>query len=405
MTARTPLPLGRASLTCLGLLDSARLRRWQLAFREAGIELTLLEASERSMANQLLIEREVAFVLAAADGSEASIDSAIGVRSVAMAPLVVTVDRPVDAQLQERLRLAGACMVVQGPPSVEAAQEIASRLGCSPDWLSSRRGQAMLPDILQIAASRSAETLVVVHPPEAPALAGLAWANMRPESPSEGWVGRVYLNQGQVIHAETPNRTGIRALAEMFRVRQPLIRIMEVFVSPLNPAPTGSVQASIINAAYAVDETERRRSLGLSTAPPPARIEGDFPWPEADFLEAEEKGVGEVALKLDGILEKVKPVQGIAACDQSGNTLALQGNIDAELTCAVAMMCQPEVDEIAALIGASLVTGWSLTQGRTSLLVVRGRGTESVVGIAEASRTPATLLRKLGEETASLRGG
>lgn len=99
---------------------------------------------------------------------------------------------------------------------------------------------------------------------------------------------------------------------------------------------------------------------------------------------------------MESLLNTVPGGKGAARADSAGNVIEYSGPIDAETVCAVAAMSMNTLDEVGALLGLGSAKGWSIVSDKRAMYVHR-RADELIVVEAQATKTPETVLKKIGQ--------
>ena len=413
--ARSQTPLVKR-MECLALMSRTYRTAWSDAFRDAGIPLTLTPASSLEDAAQKADSRTLSFALTYIERANDTFHPSFALATVCELPLVVISPKAFDAEDREVLRRRGVDLIVDAMTMVESVRKINEWAGVVGGEVYSRGGRSTLPDIMQFTGTGPGDlVLLTVRLPDTKRLCTARWENMRlATADREGWLGRVYLRGGVVEHAEAPGLVGVPALAEMFTVARPVIWIQAATLEPSDGESLGPVQGVIINAAHAMDEYNRRgrfatmppmirplfmedslrllesvEMLGpISTPPvPPGRFQPEemppLPTPKETAMTTPAR-----------ILQSASGLTGIAQSDAGGNVLDFAGEFDAELACAVGVMCHQQIVELSELIGASEVRGWGINVGRVGLYTIV-RGSEMLIGQGPPSKAIAGQLKKI----------
>ncbi len=428
-------PARATAISCLSFaLDGEARRICVRKFAEAGVKLRLVAPRSLAHATQLLDSGSVSFALAhlsARDGGVVSLAQNFAVRQVAFPPLLALTDwEPSPAEVEE-LRTMGAAWVTSLASLSELARPPIEALVKSAHWFSSQVERMPVGNILQLMGGAPPGMLTVMCP-HAKMVGERDWnahettctGGFADECP--GWIARAYVRNGELIHAETPTQSGRDALATMLELEQGLARIHEVFIEPAVPNLGGSIQGNIIDAARVADEWARDSQAGIvlppgtpgrrppagppqapathgwnraGTAPPfppPRRAPSPPPIPSQRATNAEKPPPArDICMnRADQIVNQLPSLSAVAETDAAGAVLAHAGEGDAEVLCAVGVMCGQAIEEIGATLALGDISSWAMVTSSNTLYVVPD-GRKSVVALGKKTGNPSGLLRPL----------
>lgn len=394
------------------------------AFAQLGINLVVNTFETVEDALVVASHEALTFVLASA-GATCSI-----LRSVQFPPLVVIADKKLTPAERERFRLQGAACILERPLSVDHDGSLLRKVATSARWSSSTIDCVNVSDLLQMVAAKEHSVMVTVSCSHGKELSGSSWEEIGvPRCQSgegtacHGWMGRVYVHRGTLIHAETPTANGLHALAQMMELRKGTVRIHEVFLAPEVGNITGSMDSNILTAALLVDDWHsglghpiygNARSAPASTTArtdplatkidrtvlpsAPATAAGSTPL--ASSLAAMRKSsVTKGASKmhsLDHVLSQLPGAKGAARGDDGGNVVELTGQLDAESVCAVATMCKGPLEKASELLGLGGLCAWSASNAQLSLYVHK-EWSGFIAAVGGSTKSPDGTLKKLEE--------
>ena len=100
---------------------------------------------------------------------------------------------------------------------------------------------------------------------------------------------------------------------------------------------------------------------------------------------------------LSTLVEAVPELFAAASCEDDGTVLAQSQDFDADVTCAVAVLCHQQVLELGELLDAGAIKDWSVaTHGMNVYLAARSD--ELVVATGKADDKPAKVVEKLKKQ-------
>jgi len=383
------------SILCLSD-DDDLVQSWSHYFARKGQEMTVHSPEDLGEAKSMLQKHAVAFaVTSIADPSSgsASLSARFSVNSIKFPPLVVVLGKEANPEELEALREMGVSHVIVGEigdtdlPEVEAISRSSS-------WFTADVHSAPLPDVLQMMERNGRSVMVSVARSAEKAVTDQPWKQRK----GRGWQGRLYLKEGQLIRAETPNAEGVQALAQMLSLRDGTIRVHDIYLEPLTPNTSGSIQNALLDATVAMDEMDKDGSGGV---PRPTYDDEDdsaeavdddlvFDVSDADMVD---EGSDDMS-GLKGLLAIAPNLQGAAKADKSGSVVQLEGEIQAETACAVAAIGTQQLEGAAAVLGLGDIRGWSVvTQNIAMYVTNQAEGMTVVVG--GAARNAEVNLQKI----------
>ena len=387
-----PRPARSAYALCLGAKE--RVDAMRQALDRVGIGgLVAGTASEAEWCVQ-----QASVVVSHVEAIDASLHPAFDLRSVSRLPLVVCVDGPLSDEDIEALRLRGAACVVEEPSDSERLAAALAPFEGAKGWFRSTGGRMLVPDVIQMVGAVPGDRAeITVTVPGAPALAVRDWREQRLVELDCGWSGRIYVEDGAVIHAETPGFEGAAAIGRMMKLSRPDVYVSKVFLSPRERRGGGRIDEVIRAGAQSVASSTRAdldARKARPTNPDQTKADPVSARPESAGNQPESKEESDMA-SLDPMMKDIPGARGIAVGDLNGEVAAMTGTIDAELSCAVAVACIPELTELASLFGASTVQAWSVSQGQTSIYSVLPNENQLLIAVCAPSKSPGSVLKKV----------
>ncbi len=389
----------------------------------------------------------VAHVANAVDGL--SLSTTLPIRSVVAPPLLVVVDGEVDSDTRERLRLAGAAHVCQYPLRVDRDAAAIDGLRRSPSWFLTPIQQMGVTGVAELMATHGLSGMIGVACECVAMFSDQDWKREGPfrcidssQQECVGFYGRLYIRDGQLIHAESPTHFGKQAVAQMERVQRGTIRVQEMFIPPALPSelsnratqksnrqnvkpppiPTKVVARSRSEKSRTKSTKHRKVEIPtvktITSKPETNTIKPDTG--ESHEVKGESgilSGRGESSPLPGGVetarvadqetretmkagmntLLNVAPnLQVAAKSDGGGNAIEVAGEGDGESVCAVTAMCSNPVLRIAELLGLGSPESWSIVTEKVALYVHQdGDAFVSVLG--KANKNPDQILNKLSK--------
>ena len=416
--------------TCLLLPGSSHLAaRVRTALSAAG-RIQIEDAAGRSLRelNDRIAEGDVSFAVVAAT-RPVSVDqplaASIPLRAVNRVPLLVVADWTLNEGEQERLRLAGATHIADTSHGAKVDREVLEGLCGASSWLTADIGKAPVTAILQRLTDERGSGMLSVECPHLAPFSDSLWAGHGPfkcvgqGARCLGFRGRIYVQDGDVVHAETPRDTGADALQRMYNLRRGTVRVHEVFVAPTTQGGESVEDVLIIEIdeppqsqapppiPRARNESSHRarttRGTGPSRQPAHPGTRHTKQEPSARSTnqhqrrEATSQQVRQAMKSGINTLLKVAPNLRVAAkSDNGGNAMEVHGEGDGESVCAVAAMCSTPINRFAELLGLGSAMSWSMTTQKVSLYVQQD-GDEIVAVLGASTKNPGQTLNKLNK--------
>ncbi|MGF1510136.1 MAG: DUF4388 domain-containing protein [Myxococcota bacterium] len=309
------------------------------------------------------------------------------VGSMSWPPLMVVLpDRP-NAEALEALRLQGANMVVteadlEGLFEYEAPR----RLLRSSEWFQGSLSTVAAADVLQMLSHRSA--LLQVNCPHAVPIRASTWREgadpCTGAARCPGFVGRVYLEQGRIVHAETPQHKGLEALAQILDLNEGQLRVHEVFVRPGSNTVQGTTQQALLEAARRSDE-RNRAFVGDLLGFPRATRRGPAPpaWGPVSGPSSGSPGVRRpqaVSVRRpftrvrtsapEASMEAAESLSPVVRAPLGGDPVLVRGDGDPESLGAVGTLASEAWSRAGQTLGLGPLRGW-LRNGTSAALLGR----------------------------------
>lgn len=364
--------------------------------------------------NQLLHRRPVSFLLGRAAPDTISLVDSTSILSSYFPPLVLMHDGPMAPGREEKMRRAGVAALVNQRGAPEVLAELVERLSRSWSWVRIPLGRIDVASAIQSLSDMEDELCLSVACPHAMPLSSDAWPASRAcrgDKRCTGWYGRLYIRNGTVTWAETPQEKGIAAVATILGLETGQVLCHEVFLRPEGENVGMRVHSALLEAAAHLDHRSAGiplpnevkadtapSSLGVDDsdvdefvdfdefdelpeddAPEPmgASITAPVPAPTPSFA-APPPGtpsspstsasasirapVTDTPMdEIERFLRRSKDLIGISICDHQGWVEKVTGDIDAETVCAVATMATPQMQRIAALMGMGHLRQWAVS--------------------------------------------
>lgn len=252
--------------------------------------------------------------------------------------LLIARERP-NPELLEALRRQGASLIVtEGDLERLFELPVGRRLLASSEWFSARMPTVSAPDVVQMLASSTRTGLIHVSCPHVRPVQPGPWRDAISEcargSSCPGFQGRVVLDRGQVVHAETPQARGIEALAILFALERATLRLHEVFIQPSHRTIGTSTPETLLTVATRIDERSRDLPIPSNAAEPSMSATAPEDWLEP----------GDLALAVHA--------------DRGGGVLAAAGRGDGESLAATSALCAEAWARSADALGLGSVRSW-----------------------------------------------
>lgn len=101
-------------------------------------------------------------------------------------------------------------------------------------------------------------------------------------------------------------------------------------------------------------------------------------------------------MQMNTLMTQVQGLRGAARANSGGSVEETAGQMDAETTCAVAVMCSPHLETAASLLQLGNLQGFALMSEKATLYVQR-KGEDWVVATGEPNKSPDVQLKKIGQ--------
>lgn len=382
MSEAAPRALPTHRVSCIALIEDADiLESWKQVFLGVGFELVTHQARDLAHAQSLLREHDVQFVLGAAAEfvGEDSLTPRFLLKSVHLPPLALVTRIPLAEAESERCRLNGAAAIIEHPLKALQDELVLWELARSGRWFSGALDQIEIPELLADLASDRRSVMVGLSCPHSQAVSSATWGEAgaqcdRGLGPTRcgGWSGRIYLHGGTLLHAETPNTTGLAALGQLLALERGRFRVSELYIPPSVASLNTSLEAA------------------LASVRPAPRVQRS-PLSQAQSTEASPRS-GEMR-GLDVLFAEVPGVGSIARADLNGNVIESAGPADADSLCATVTMARKSLESLAAGLGLGTLKSWAFTHETGSLYVHQAAAI--TVAAAQPARNPHVILKKV----------
>ena len=356
------------------------------------------------------------------------LSSTLPIRNVAFPPLIAVVDGEPDVDIRERLRLAGAVHVTSYPLSPQRDKDVVEIVKRFPAWFSTPADQMNVQAVVQLMAAHRLSGMISVECGCVSAVSEFSWRRAGPfrcvqkAEVCSGFQGRVYVREGEVIHAESPAEVGSAAYMQMCALKEGMIRVHEVFVEPRQlivptldsnskkakrramppPIPGRRKKVSVINRS----KLSGGGSGGANAIPSSAQVASQA---VANSDESSLLSVSAMSAQVAGqktrqtmkagmnTLLKVAPNLKVAAkSDSGGNAIEVAGDGDGESVCAVTAMCASPVSRLGELLGLGSPESWSVVTDKVALYVQQD-GDSFVSVLGNSNKNPDQILTKLAK--------
>lgn len=384
--------------------------------------------------NQLLHRRPVSFLVGRASPDAISLVDSTSILSGYFPPLILVHEGPLAANREDKMRRAGVSALVDHRAAPEVLAELVERLSRSWSWVRIPLGRIDVASAIQSLSDMEDELCLTVSCPHMMPLSSDAWPALkacRGDKKCQGWYGRLYIRNGKVTWAETPQEKGVAALATILGLQSGQVLCHEVFLRPVGENVGMRVHSALLEAAAHLDH--RSAGIPIPAESTPESASRNVEPAEDDFVEFDEidddddAGVPRpvvpseppavpmamtppkpappasprpTALEdppangIEKALRSVKDLQGIAVCDHQGWVEGVAGQVDAETVCAVVTMSTPQMRRIAALMGMGDVRQWAIggKEGTVYTVVTPGK---TIAAVGNATNNPDAVLRLL----------
>ena len=230
----------------------------------------------------------------------------------------------------------------------------------STHWFSAQLSRMSVADAVQILAADNRSGVLVLACPHCRPLAFRPWR----ETPSlcsgddrcGGAVARVYVVDGNPVHAETSGHQGMTALSQALSFNAGVARFCEVFLPPSVQTLEGTASQLLIAAATLTDERRRQ-------GPPrdQRRARPVLP-PRSDEAST--------SMSTAQILKRQYPSASLVVCaDTDGGVRDVAGSGDGEGLAAVASITNKAFENAASQLGLGQLQGWTMTAEQTACFV------------------------------------
>lgn len=102
-------------------------------------------------------------------------------------------------------------------------------------------------------------------------------------------------------------------------------------------------------------------------------------------------------MSLKHMLAELKGVKGLARADSAGNVQEVVGQVDAETSCAVGVMCLPHLESAGGLLQLGSLQGFAIVSQSASMVLSRNKGGVKVA-VSDTKLAPDAVLRRLAVE-------
>ncbi len=402
-------------------VDPELLREWEACVRSAGIELRAQFPASIGAGQLLVAEGGCMLTRVPRDHAGGPFSPAVPVVSVVYPPLVAITDGPASPALVETLRLQGAVAVLSHPisPDTIGQQLDLNSLVQSASWLTGTLDHVPLDQALERA--ELSRFMLVISCPHRKGLSPVPWSPRLRECqdtvPCSGWLARVYVSDGVVVHAEAPGATGDAALAKIARLDKGSFRFFPMFIPPAAPVTCGTIEEVVAGLRVRNQPTQRPPPPPPSdaavenapTAPPPVGVPTRAP-PESFSSMSEDsettvsqanRGVPQTDLErtvtMDSVKNALSAATGLkcaARADPNGVVVEVVGQVDAEQLCAVVAMSHAPLEQAAETLGLGRLQRWAASTPTTTLYVnLDANGFVAVTG--EPNKAPDGVLTKI----------
>lgn len=405
-------------------MDPELLREWEACVKAAGIELRAQFPASIGAGQLLVAEGGCMLTRVPRDHAGGPFSPAVPVVSVVYPPLVAITDGPASPALVETLRLQGAVAVLSHPlsPDTIGQQLDLNSLVQSASWLTGMLENVPLDQALERA--ELTRFMLVISCPHRKGLSPVPWSPRLRECqdtvPCSGWLARVYVSDGVVVHAEAPGATGDAALAKIARLDKGSFRFFPMFIPPAAPVACGTVEEVVAGLRVRNQPTQRPPPPppstdtvldtvldGAPTAPPPVGLEGQTP-SETFAISDIEVTVSQAnrispqtdlerTVTMDSVKSALSAATGLkcaARADPNGVVMEVSGQIDAEQLCAIVAMSNTPLEQVAETLGLGRLQRWASSTPTVTLYVnLDASGFVAVTG--EPNKAPDAVLTKI----------
>lgn len=391
-----------SDLTCLLLsADDAVAANLRSALASSGIEATLHIPRSRPDALDFLRRSRPSFLVVKAPGGaqpSAALAPEFEVDSVSYPSLAIAAGE-IDATGRESLRRRGVLAVIERDAPADQTELTLYQLSRSRFWFRGRLEEISLEEVVTTLAADQQTALIEVacdHLEEAAAAPDQAPVASCFE-PREGMlchgaVGRLYLEAGALLLAETDSLTGVEALRALLRLKRGRFVVAESFLRPLHD--TSQELAPLLREAalppapssHLIDFPSERRSIAAISSEPAT---------------ATPSQIGDSMKKLAAALAALPASYGGTRCSLRGEVLSKTGNFDAETTAAAAAIAREALADIAGGLGLGSIQTWAFCHQAGSIFVIDG--IELTITVGQVTKNPESVLRRMSANLAEMK--
>ncbi len=329
-------------------------------------------------------------------------------------PLCVVLETEPSAEEKEILRRMGTACVLTGEPNRDMARQILNNLGQSLTWFKGVGQWAHLPDVLQFVASGGRSVLVTVSGNHSRLIDDQTpWEKLKflEEDEESAWYGRIYVENGMVVHAEIPEgQTGDQAVAVMLKLHDGVVRVLDCFLPPPRIDSPRSIQGCLLNAAYLLDESERSDSLNESLSESmnfgdfsmPIPLDSSLETPLASLHAQPEAAPAPVATptvnsraKFDALAKESELTTLLQASRDGQLIYSKSAPEECDILAAVASECQRLIEQIAQKFGSTHAKSWDFSTEEACFYCSETDKGDLVIAADVVTKSPHTILRQI----------
>ena len=366
-----------------------------------------------------------------------ALSSLFSLESVHWPPLVVLARSPLTVGRVEALRRQGCSALLSVGDDAGRSRRVLDALARSPQWFSADLRRAPLADLLQMWNSDRRSGLVWVGCPHVPSFSMHPWwtagsACTRDPATCQGWAVRLWLQEGQLVFAESPTHRGIEALSQCLSLEEGSVRVHEVYIKPRSHNLHGTMPQLLIGAAALADERAKPSPAArVANGPLPITTEDFRPEPpvlDFELINADDEDIttelpppssvfvpsstppplphGRVPAPnrdpaaIETLLNVTADVQLAIEMDDAGTVVRSAGEGDAESTAAVATLCRTAFSAAGESLGLGPLSAWCVVGDQTALYTQHQPG-RSCSALASASDHGFRILGQLFEPMGS----
>lgn len=391
-----------SDLMCLLLsADEALAANLRAALTASGMEATLVAPGSRAEALDLLRRSRPGFLVVRAPlGEDASAVLApeYDVDLVSY-PSLALATGAVDAAELERLRRRGILAVLERDAPPEQNELTLYQLSRSRFWFRGRLEEIPLEEVVTTLASDQQTALIEVacdHLEELATAPGLSVGGSclqpRVGMTCPGAVGRLYLEAGALLLAETGSLRGVDALRALLRLGRGRFVVAESFLrprhgsrEPLAPALREALSAEASDAESRRESDDRHENLSQLEPQPLANP----------------RSPGDSMKKLAAALAALPASYGGTRCNLRGEVLSKTGSFDAETTAAAAAIARESLADVAGGLGLGSLQSWAFCHQAGSIFVLDGL--ELTITVGQVTKNPESVLRRMSANLAEMK--